>query len=367
MSQHVPEHDPFRSSLGGLVTSGVLTPAQADAAWRAGVGQPTILHRGETVAVALGTTLLSAAVTLALWWSRPDSDLKWSAYGPGLGAALGLVVVALAAWKIVGDPERRANLIAWPGAAGAVSIGLMIGVGMDDIDGTGYVVGAVILVLSVLGHLITPRPPFLFSALLGLLMLYLKAVQDIFGEALDIDELGNNDGMIAAVATVLFVVVVTVLGRRYLPGGEMLGVVVGLVGTVALTAIAIGLGVVSFFLEMFGPMTFEGSSGSDSSDGSGNAVVARSDDAGISGDTFHNDLWVLLACGAALIGFWLWLAWRDGPVGYRVLALTTGAVLVPVVSVALGTEHPGRWVAVALAGGAVTFVAVLSRAVIRSR
>ncbi|MFS3127587.1 hypothetical protein ACLM5J_04200 [Nocardioides sp. Bht2] len=356
MSQHPPEHDPFRRSLGDLVTSGNLTPAQADAAWRAGVAQPAILHRGETVTVALGTTLLAAAVTFALWWSRPDADLDWAVYGPGLGAALGLVLVALAAWKVVGDPERRANLIAWPGAVGAISIGLMIGVGMDDTTGTTYVVGAVILALSVLGHLITPRPPFLFSALLGLLVLYLQGVEDLFSDALDLDEIGDNAGMVPAVATVLFVVVITILGRRYLPGGELLGVVVGLVGMVSLTVTAIGLGVAAFFFEMIGAFSADFSDGEMPSEGSD-----------LSADAFHNDLWVVLLCGALLIAFWLWLAWRDGPVGYRVLALATGAVLVPVVSVALDTEHPAVWIAVVLAAGAATFVAVLSRAVIRSR
>lgn len=391
MSQQSTEPDPFRSALGDLVSSGRITAAQADAAWRAGVDQPAILHRGETTAVALGTTLLSAAVTLALWWSRPDSDLDWAVYGPGLAAAIGLVLVALAAWKVVADPERRANLIAWPGAAGAVSVGLMIGVGMDDTTGTVYVVGAVILALSVLGHLITPRPPFLFSALLGLLMLYLQAVEDIFGDALDIDELGDNAGMVSAFATVLFVVVITLVGRRYLPGGEMLGVVVGLVGMVALTVTAIGLGVAGFVMSMFDSLTADFSqefSDDLAESGSPEGFVATEDlpdaatggefggpamddspfgDSGSPAGLFENDLWVVLLCGAALVAFWLLLAWRGGPVGYRVLGLTTGAVLVPVVSVALGTEHPGVWVAVALAGGAVAFGAVVSRAVIRSR
>lgn len=386
MSQQPTEFDPFRSALGDLVSSGSITPAQADAAWRAGIGQPAILHRGETVAVALGTTLLSAAVTLALWWSRFDDGLDWAVYGPGLGAALGLVVVALLAWKLVGDPERRANLIAWPGAAGAVGVGLMIGVGMDDTAGTVYVVGAVILALSVVGHLITPRPPFLFSALLGLLMLYLQAVEDLFGDALDIDELGDNAGMVSAVATVLFVVVVTILGRRYLPGGEMLGVVVGLVGTLALTVLAIGLGVIGFFMSMFDAFTSDFATGFGESGADGLSVTDELPsaveggefggpamdnvpfgDSGPQAGVFDNDLWVVLLCGAALVGFWLWLAWRDGPVGYRVLGLTTGAVLVPVVSVALGTEHPGVWTVVALAGGLLVFGAVVSRAVIRSR
>ncbi len=307
--------------------------------------------RTEGVIVALGTALLATAVTTAALWSRwDDGDLDVLVFLLGVVATLGLLGTAGAAWRLVADPEQRSNLIAWPGAAGVVGVGAMIAVGIDDMNGLGYLVGAVIVGGSVVGHLVVPRPPFVLSGILGLAVLYLQLVSDLFEAGIDLDQVDDNVGMIMAIALVIFTVVITMLARRFLPSADFAGLVVGTGAVVLSVVMSVGLGVYAAISTAFAGM-------GEWDEETGEYVESATAD-----NVYENDLWVLLICGALLVAFWLWLAWSGGPDGYRVIALAQAALLVPVVTVALGADQPAIWVGVSLVGGLAVGGLALSRA-----
>lgn len=330
-------------------------------------GRPLPPHeRLETALIALGTGLFGAAVLIAVYSGRSDDGLDWFVYGVGLAAAIGLLGVAVLAWRIVADPERRAHLISWPGAAGAASVGAMVTVGLDDATGTAYYAGGAILLLSVLGHLIAPRPPFVLTGIIALAWLYIESFEDVFSDWLDFDGLdfAENLGMVVIAAIVLFTVLVTDFSRRFLPSRDFGGIVVGVMAVAATTVTGISLGVYGAFVSLFAgfPTMDESDLESDPSLG-----LSFGEPDLPAADVFENDLWFLLAAGALLVGYWLWLAIRGGHVGYRVLAAVQSALLVPVVSGALITERPAVWALVALLLGVVVLGTALVRALAARR
>ena len=85
------------------------------------------------------------------------------------------------------DEAKASELMAWPGAFGAVAAGLMVGVLMDDHALTGYVAGGVVVALSAAGYyLLVRRGAFVVSTILGLLVVYTSVVNDIF-DAIDLE------------------------------------------------------------------------------------------------------------------------------------------------------------------------------------
>lgn len=345
-------------------------------------------ERLETALIALGTGLFGAAVLTAVYSGRSDDGLDWFVYGVGLAAAIGLLGVAVLAWRAVADPERRAHLVSWPGAAGAASVGAMVTVGLDDATGTVYYAGGAILLCSVLGHLIAPRPPFVLTGIIALAWLYIESFEDVFSDWLDFDGLdfAENLGMVVVAAIVLFTLLVTDFSRRFLPSRDFGGIVVGVMAVAATTFTGISLGAYGMLASIFagfpaavGEGDFESGLESDGfatfpdefESSPDFEVDAESDSTlGLSlgepglpaADVFENDLWFLLAAGALLVGYWLWLAIRGGHVGYRVLAAVQSTLLVPVVSGALITERPAVWALVALLLGVVVLGTALVRA-----
>ncbi|WP_110207605.1 hypothetical protein [Nocardioides daejeonensis] len=301
----------------------------------------------EAVIVTFAVTALLTAVSISALWARADGDLDGSVYLLGVAATVALAGGALGAWRLVGDPELRATLMSWPGAAGAVSVGVMVGVAMDDAEGTAYVVGALILGLSVLGHLMVARPAFVTSGLVGLLVLWGQGVSDLFDLSDDPETLGDNAGMILGFALLVITVVVTLLGRRFLPSGDFAGVLMGAVAVIGYLLIVAGVGVIGFFMSLFAD--FE----SIDEDGGGAAPDAN---------VYDNDLWVLLVCAVALMLFWLALHWWGGHDGYRVLGLALAPTLVPLIAFVLGAEHPSFWIAVAAVLGVAALAAAFASA-----
>lgn len=298
--------------------------------------------------MALGVALLTAAVSSSMVWSRwEDGDLDVAVFLVGVVATLGLLGTAVAVWQLVADPERRATLLSWPAATGAVGAGAMLAVGIEDMAGLGYLAGAVILGISLLGHVLAPRPPFVLSGLVGLGVVYLQLLDDLFDSALDVDGLDDNQGTVLGIAVVVFTVLVTLAAKLLLPSGDFAGLIVG-TGAVLITVLA------STFLGVFAAIesAFSGLGEWDEETGE---VVATPEVSSV----HHDDLWVLLGCGAVLVLFWSWLAWSGGAPGYRVLALAEAALLVPVISVALNSDHPIIWVVVLLVAGVGVLGALL--------
>ena len=87
-------------------------------------------------------------------YSRADGDLDWKYYGVGLGAAILLTIIAPLAVVFVADSAIRTAVAAWPAAFGALGVGLMVAIGMEDGDAVAWVVGGIVLGLSVVGYLL---------------------------------------------------------------------------------------------------------------------------------------------------------------------------------------------------------------------
>ncbi len=266
MSQ-VSGNDPLFHALDELVRAGQLPPDRARAALEAGRGGPAATPpapRGplfglpafrpagplaaQDVLVALGVALLATVVSLSTAYSRKDGDLDWSNYTVGLLATAGLLAVAGCAWQLVREPARRDSLVAWPGAFGAVAVGLMIGLAMDDDDLSGYVAGLAVVALSVAGYALVRRGAFVVSAIAGLLVAWLNVFDDTVG--LDGSD-GDDLGLTISAAITLFVLLVTAIGW-FLPTRDLSGVVVGtlavaghLVLLVVLVLVAVFLGALS--------------------------------------------------------------------------------------------------------------------------
>ncbi|KRF12447.1 hypothetical protein ASG90_15905 [Nocardioides sp. Soil797] len=376
MTQTPPGSDPVHDALDELVRSGVIDGQQAQAAYDASRGRahgagtttppdgssraiafPRVGRSAgplqlDTLLVALGAALVSATVVLSALYSRgglaldasmqpgaghQDNDLDWSNFSLGIVATLGLLGVAVAAWFLVRDPDRRLNLFAWPGALGALGAGVMLGVAMDDADATPYAVGALVLALSAVGFWLSRRAPFVLTAIVGLGFLYTK----LFGDAVDPDGDGDNLMMIIAFAVFVFAIAVTVAGW-FFPTRDLSSIVVGGIAGYGLGLLLLAISVMRLIQGIFGDLS------------------VQLDEAG--GDTpkpkaetpFDNDVWVILVLAALLIAVWAACWWVTGHVGYRVLILATVTSVVPSATLALASEHPSWWgLAVGVVGGAV--------------
>lgn len=374
MTQNPYGDDAF-AALNQLVIEGRLTPAQAQAALEAGqsghtggqVGQQQTAQlpanpltnpfagnplqappvrvvpawlKPDVVLVMVGSTLLMAAILVSTFWTRSQGDIDWSNYVVGLGATALLLAVAAGAWFLVGDADRKLNLVAWPGALGIVGVGQMIAVAMDDSDAMLYVTGVVILASSAGGYLLTRHSAFVVGAILGLFSVYAQAFDDIYG----IDDAdGDNFGIAIAVAVFVFVVVVSAVGW-FLPTRDLTALIAGVFGVAAYTLTMIALFVIGAVAMAF--------SGLGELDESGTPPEPD--------NPYTNDVWFLLALGVVLCAVWTLGWWLRGHDGYRVLVLFMLAGLVPLATVALAVEHPTWWgVAVAALGAAGVAVAGL--------
>ncbi|MDN5853804.1 MAG: hypothetical protein L0K86_13355, partial [Actinomycetia bacterium] len=181
---HAPSgDDPLISALDGLVRAGAIPPERAQAAYQGSLGPPrrdpapepvqeSRQIRLETVAIAIGVGLLGAAIVLATSYSRDGSDLDWSNYGIGILATLTLLGVCAGTLVLVNDDVRMRNLAAWTGAVGAIGVGSMIAIGLDDNPATGYVAGIAAALISAGGYYLVQRSAFVISAILGLLAVF---------------------------------------------------------------------------------------------------------------------------------------------------------------------------------------------------
>lgn len=339
MTQPPSGDDPVVRALDELVRSGQLAPERARAAYDASRGadpsatrpmtpppkesgsdEPSGL-RFDLLATALGTALVATTIVLASFYARSKGDLDWSNYGLGLFATLGLLAVAAGAYLMVDRDERKAHLVAWPGALGALGAGLMIGVAMDDSAATGYVAGLLSAALSAAGFFLVRRAPFVVSAILGLFVGYASLVDDLF----DVGGGGDNLGMTLAAALLVYAIAVTA-GGWPLPTRDVSGVFVGALTVVGLVAVLAGLMATARVEQAVAGLS--GSFGG----------AGRSEP-----DRFHNDVYLILLFTLVLMAGWLVCGWLSGHVGYRILVLVAATTVVPLVIGALLVEHPSYW------------------------
>lgn len=299
-----------------------------------------------SVATAFGVSLVGAAVSLSSVHSRGRGHLDWSNFTMGVLATLGLLGVAAGAHLLLPSSERRAVLVSWPGAAGAVGAGLMIGVLVNDDPWSLYLGASLVVALSVVGYLFTRSAPFVLGAIVGLALLY----GQVFGDLIDLSGDGDNLFMIIGAAIVVFVVLVTAAGWLLPETRVLSGVVVGAGGLAAMVALLEALTIARAFTTAFMDAgEFDDGTGTD-----GFETVMRH-------NPYENDVYMVLVYVALLGALWTACALASGHVGFKILVASSWVVVLPLATVALITRHPTWWEVGACALGAVVLVGVALR------
>lgn len=305
--------------------------------------------------IALGVALLAATLVLSASHTRAQGDLDGSNFLMGVAAAVGLLGVAVAGWFVATEPSGRDELVAWPGAFGAVGAGLMIGVLMDDNAATGYVAGLLTVAIAVAGYMLVRRGAFVVATIVGLLVVYLSVFDDVL-DAGDLDD--DNFGVIIGVAVLVFTVAITVAGW-FLPETRMLSALVaGVIAVVSNAGVLVGLAIAASFARAFGGMEMDMGTDMDGNMDGGGVDGGRGRAAGL--DVFDNDAWWLLVFSLLLVAGWAYLAYTTGHVGFPLLMVAMCASVIPLVTQVLAVDHPTWWeVVVGLLGGGLLVVAGL--------
>lgn len=309
------------------VTPPPAAPAPAD--------RPARLRR-DSVLVGLALALLAAAIVISTVYSRQDGDLDWSNFGVGIAATVGLVVVALAARALVKDADLAHNLVAWPMALGAVGAGLMIGVAMDDGDGSAYVAGAVIVLLAAVGYVFAPSAAPAVAAVVGLLLAYGQGFSDV----VDVDE--DQQFISFAVAVLVFVLLVTAAAWTLPRARTTVAIVVGAGAVAAYAGVMAAIGFASLFVAFAADPFAPGE------------APAPPD--------YDNDVYVTLALAAVLVLVWLAAGYLTDHPGFKVLMIAMAATVLPAGLTVLAVEQPSVWgLIVGVVGGLIlAIVAVRS-------
>ncbi len=320
---------------------------------------PTTVNRAGTTGavVALGSGLLGGAVAIAASRSRSGEkgDLDWSLYGVALGATAILLAIAvlgaLAARRAGG--RAREEVVTWPGVVGTLATGLLIGIGVDKHDDwVAYLIGGVLVALSVLGYLAARRAAFVVVAILGLALIYGVAFDNVISDSIG----KGHPEVVGAVLTTIFVVVVTLVGWA-LPSRAVSGVVVGSFGLVGIVGVLVSFIVTRYLFSMLGDMM--GMFG-----GSSRAPVFG----WVAVSSFPaSDVWWVVALAAGLTVLWVLAAAISNHSGFTILAIAMPTLVVPLAAAALAAEHPTWWAAVPAAGGGVLLVGGVLLARLRGR
>jgi len=186
-------------------------------------------RRSDAFTVTVGSALLAALVIIATGKSGGAEDLDWTHFGFALGGNFALLGFGVVSFLLVRDPERRADLVAWPMALGAVASGVVLAVVMGDNHAAPYVVGAVILAIAATGLVMVGRPALVVAGLAGFALLYGTA----FGDVVSNDAFnGDLAGLYLGGAITGFVVLATLICWR-LPGRQLTTILVGVGGLAA--------------------------------------------------------------------------------------------------------------------------------------
>ncbi|WP_122815947.1 hypothetical protein [Nocardioides pantholopis] len=292
--------------------------------------------------VALGVALLATAVVLATLHGRDDGGLVGSMVAVGVLAAAGLLALAAGAHllgRAAGRPNDPAtDLVAWPGAFGAASVGLMIAVILDDAQVTAYVGGLVVLVLSGVGLALTGRAPFAVTGVLAAGVVFGQAVDDVLplGDADDPHLIGST------LALTAFAVLAAALTWRF-PIRAVSAVTAGAVTVLGFATLTGALAFESAFQVAMAP--------SGSGDEGADWLMSETRD-------LSTDGWTVLALAVLLVLFWTACAVVTGHQGFRLLVVAMAVTIVPLILIVLQSDHPARWAAVLAVAGAALLAAV---------
>lgn len=295
--------------------------------------------------VALGVALLATAVVLSTLYSRLHDDLDWSNYVVGLLATLGLLGIAGAGHVLARGADASTDLVAWPGAFGAVGVGLMVGVGLDDADAAVYVAGLAVVAIAAGGFALTRRGPFVVAVVLGVWSVYLQAADDVIGTG-DGDEV---PGIKIAIVLTVFAVLVTA-ATWWLPESRVLGGAVA--GAVTVVGFAALTGVLAINRAFYVALDFHVPSTSSMDVGGSGADLSGAN------DPFTDDGWTILVLAFLLMLGWAACAALTRHVAYRILVVAMAVSVTPLVTRVLLVEHPTWWGVVAAALGGAALVAV---------
>ncbi|WP_182378381.1 hypothetical protein [Nocardioides sp. WS12] len=299
--------------------------------------------------IAVGTGLLGAAVGISAIRSRDtdDGSLDWSNFGVGLGATAVLLLVAIlgavVARRRTGGRARE-EVVTWPGVIGILATAVVLNVGIDSDDTwMGYLTGAVLVVLAIIGYVAARRAAFVVVAIAGLAIIYALAFDDFVADSVD-----GNEQVIGAVLVAVFVVSVTLLGWA-LPSRAVSGVAVGVAGLVGFVGIMATFVVTRLLGDFFGSM-FGGYQDMDMYDD----VESSESYLTVEEVGFHeSDVWWVLAFAALLTVLWALAAAISNHSGFSLLAIAMPMLMVPLASVALAAERPSQWSGALAASGAV--------------
>jgi hypothetical protein len=361
-----PRPQPATAIAGGPPPPGGTTTAVMDPPPPSSSAAPATDKPGRPgiglLPIAIGVGLVAAAIVLSSTRARSDGDLDWSNYSVGLAATAVLLLFALLAIVLGSSGSRgREELVTWPGSFGILGVGLMIGIGLEDIDGSEdwlpYLVGGVVALLSVFGYAAVRRGAFVVTAILGLGIAYIQLADDVL---IDIGE--DDDQAIIAAATIAVFVLAVTAGGWLLRTRAISGVVAGVIGVVGFNAVMLALGLAQFFDSMFGGPDVTMTGGQTEEGGSFFFVSTDG------GPDYDNDVYIILAMAAVLTLLWALAAALDGNPGFTLLAIAMPATLVPDATFVLMVEHPTWWGgAFAAAGGVLLGLVALKQLLARKR
>ncbi|QYJ03455.1 hypothetical protein KUV85_14125 [Nocardioides panacisoli] len=324
-----------------------------------------------TALVALGVALLAGGLAVAAAYSRQEGQLDRTVYAVGVaGVAFLLLASVVGAFRSVrvgrGHGADASGLAGWTGAIGILGGAVLLVIGVQDAAGLGYLVGGLIVGVSVVGYLLARHGAFVVTTIVGLGVLYAEGFRDLYGGV-------GLDDVVARMALGLgvFVLGVTLLGWL-LPTRVLSAQVVGWVGVVGsaalLGAIAVLEAISAFVSDVFGDAgdLFDGFITPDTPlpgpDGSEGLFGEDGDSIpGLSGELpdFTGDVWAVLVVAGVLMLAWLLAAALTKHAGFTLLAVAMPVATVPLATVALATEHPTSWAAALLVSGALVVVAGL--------
>lgn len=289
--------------------------------------------------VAFGVALLATAVVISTSYTRARDDLDVSNFLVGVLATAGLLAVAAASYAQARASDPATDLVTWPGAFGAIGVGLMVGVAFDNDIGI-YLGGLAVVALAVLGFSLTRRGPFMVAAILGLFVVYLQLVDDLVGA----DDLGDELPAIKiAFALTLFAVLATVATWTQ-PDARVLG------GAVAGGLTVVGFAVLTGVLAINNAFSLAFSQvGEFDADFVGGDPVPDNPVP----DGVTDDGWTILVLALLVMLAWCACAALTGHVVFRILVVAMAVSVTPLVMEVLTVEHPTWWgVVLAAVGGA---------------
>lgn len=294
--------------------------------------------RLDTALVTLGTGLVGAVVLLSTLRTRANGSLDGSNFVLGLVGALGLLAVAVAAYLLAQDHERRTVLMAYPGAAGAGAVALIWLAAANFNTVSEWLAGLLTLVLAAGGFWFTRQVPYIVAGVSGAAFFYAKLVfqlTGLSGSAISGNNIPSHILIWVSLAIWIGVAIVTAVAW-FLPGRHIVAVWIGALG---LAGNVLAIFVLFVVISVFNALVTSFTGGHSTS-----PLKVYT----------NGDVVVTMIFGAIAIAAWCFLYLLSGVAGYRVL-IVAGAAYIPATSaLAMLTAHPSVWeLVLGILGGGV--------------